>query len=258
MRVRMSIAAATLAAVVAFGWNWGPATTQEKAAAATVVAIPRGKSSLAGDLHVPAAPNGFAVVLAPGQGYHRALPLMERSARALAQAGFTAVRFDWKYFTEKEQASADGQPELTDVAAAVAFARAQPGVKRVLLAGKSLGSLVAAKWAADHASELAGVAFLTLPVNEPDSPETPHSHPFGRAALSVPFEALIVCGDADPLADRRALYRLAAEAKKAPRIVIVPGDHGFGVPSKNEAEKLENVDAAVQALALWARREAAR
>jgi hypothetical protein len=47
----------------------------------------------AGDAKVP------AVVLAPGQGYHMALPAMEATARALTEQGVAVFRFNWAYFT---------------------------------------------------------------------------------------------------------------------------------------------------------------
>src|SRR5687767_10713862 len=58
-------------------------------------------------LHRPEKPNGTAIVLAPGQGYHRGLPLMQRGAEALAGAGFLVLRFDWAYFTAKAQPAED-------------------------------------------------------------------------------------------------------------------------------------------------------
>jgi predicted alpha/beta-hydrolase family hydrolase len=217
------------------------------------VPIPTARGvALQGTLHLPAAPNDVAVVLGSGQGYSREKLLLRRSAEALAEAGFTAVRFDWAYWTAKGEPSEGLAAEVADYDAAAAFARKQPGVKRLLVAGKSLGSLVAERWATAHAADVAGVALLTLPVNEPDKPDVPMDDE--NAVAKLPFEALIVCGDRDPLADRRALYRLAASLPKAPQVVVVPGDHGFQGPSKDPAETAENVELAVRALVLWARR----
>jgi predicted alpha/beta-hydrolase family hydrolase len=217
------------------------------------VATSRGVA-LEGTLHRPAKANGTAVVLAPGQGYHRGMPLMVRSAEGLASAGFTALRFDWAYWTAKGKASADLATEAEDLDAAVAHARGLDGVKRVILAGKSLGSLVALRRAAasKDASAYAGVALLTFPVHDPGSPARRRAGVDDLLALATP--SLIVTGDRDPLCWLTSLYTLVSEAKHAPSIVVVPGDHGLAGPTPVEAETAENVDLAVRALVLWARR----
>lgn len=247
----LHVVAAALALAGAAVLASRPAASREAPVSDVAVLTARGVD-LKATLHRPAAANGTAVVLAPGQGYHRELALMKRSAEALADAGFVALRFDWAYFTAKGEVSADFAAEIADLDAAVAFARKVEGVERVLVAGKSLGSLVAAKWTGAHAESVAGLALLTLPVNDPQDPEKPFDA--DDTVAKLPLEPLIVCGDRDALADRRALYRLAARMTKTPQVVVVPGDHGFGVPSKDEAEKLENVDLAVRALVVWAKR----
>src|SRR5688572_14848995 len=78
----------------------GPAAKVEE----VKVATPRGVT-LEATLHRPGKGNGAAVVIAPGQGYHRGLPLTTRTAEGLAEAGFVALRFDWGYFTAKGKPS---------------------------------------------------------------------------------------------------------------------------------------------------------
>ncbi|MBI5368182.1 MAG: hypothetical protein HZA54_14190 [Planctomycetes bacterium] len=212
---------------------------------------PRG-TPLEAVLHRPARANGVAVVLAPGQGYHKDRPLVKRSAEALAAAGFVAVRFDWAYFTANGQPSDDLAAERSDAEAALAWTRTLPGVTKLVLAGKSLGSLVALARAAAKADDLAGLALLTFPLHAPDQPAPVRPGTEALAGLTLP--TLVVCGDRDPLCQVGALYALAAKCRPTVRVVIVPGDHGLTRGKEDDSETEENVGLAAHALVVWARR----
>jgi predicted alpha/beta-hydrolase family hydrolase len=231
-----------------------PGHGEEPKASGDVVTIatPRG-AKLEANLHRPEKPNGAAVVLAPGQGYHRARPLFVRSAEALAEAGIVALRFDWAYTPSKGQPSADYSAEREDLEAALAHVRGLPGVERVVLAGKSLGSLVAFQRALERAEDLAGLALLTFPIHEPGGRPRPGVERFGEQAVPT----LVVQGDRDPLGMLPALYDLATNSRNPPRVVVVPGDHGYE-EKPDEARGVENLDVAVRSLVLWAKRFAAR
>lgn len=229
------------------------AALPEEASDVEQVMIPTARgANLFATLHRPRRPNGSALLLAPGQGYDRTKPLLARSAERFAAAGFVALRFDWAYTPEKGRPSPDLSVETADLDAAARFLAHAAGCDRILVAGKSLGSLVAARWAVENPSAIAGLALLTLPVNDPQDPSKPFDSQ--ETLLRVPVEPLILCGDSDPLADRKALYRLAARMEATPRVVVLPGDHGFAGPSKDAAETAENVDAVAGVLLLWARR----
>jgi predicted alpha/beta-hydrolase family hydrolase len=229
------------------------AALPEEAADVEEVVIPTARGAkLFATLHRPRRPNGSALLLAPGQGYDRTKPLLARSAERLAAAGFVALRFDWADTPEKGRPSPDLSAETADLDAAARFLARAAGCERILLGGKSLGSLVAARWAVENPAAVAGLALLTLPVNDPQDPSRPFDS--RETLLRLPLEPLIVCGDSDPLADRNALYRLAARMEAPPRVVVLPGDHGFAGPSKDAAETAENVDAVAGVLLLWARR----
>ncbi len=239
---------AALAAVTALGKDEaGPADAD--------IATPRGVA-LKATVNRPANPNGAAVVLAPGQGYHRELPLLKRGAEALADSGFTAVRFDWAYFTAKGEPSEELANEVADLDAAVAFARKQPGVTKVLVAGKSLGSVAVIRWGAKHKDDTAGFALLTPPMSDPDDPTSIDPRVTGFEKLGD--SALLVVGDNDPLCDLQILYRAMQMTGSRQRVVIVPGDHGFVEGAKDSPETLENVDLVVRNLVVWAKRRIAK
>ena len=87
-----------------------------------------------------------AGIMAPGQGYHQALPAMSETAKALAQRGVAVYRFNWSYYTHepKGQPSDDLSAELQDFQRVLQAARADARVDaaHIGVVGKSLGSLV--------------------------------------------------------------------------------------------------------------------
>jgi predicted alpha/beta-hydrolase family hydrolase len=214
------------------------------------IATPRGVQ-LKGTLDAPARPNGGAVVLAAGKGYHGGLPLLKACAERLASEGFFVVRFEWAYFTAKKEPAPDLSTEIEDLEAAIGYAKKLAGVKKVIVAGKSLGSIAALLRAEAKADDLAGVALLTFPIHPPGEPARIQPAAEKLAALKLPV--LVLCGDQDPGCAPGALYGLAASCPVQPSVVIVPGDHGFK-EGDDTAREQENVALAAHALAVWAKR----
>lgn len=182
----------------------------------------------------PAGEGKFpAMVLAPGQGYHMALPAMEATARALVDQGIAVFRFNWGYFTTepKGQPSEDLSQELQDLQAVLDAARKHPKVaaQNVSVGGKSLGSLVA--WRALAADALLRSALLLTPVcsRVPKGENLPRS----QVKENYPgFElegrpTLWISGDKDPLCAPSVLYGFAGGRADVARVAIVGGDHSF-------------------------------
>lgn len=214
------------------------------------IPTPRGVK-LKATVDSPAKPNGGAVVLAAGRGYHGGLPLLAACAERLCAEGFFVVRFEWAYFTAKKEPAPDLSTEIEDLEAAIAHAKGLKGVTKVIVAGKSLGSIAALLRAAKKADDLAGVALLTLPVHAPGKPAETLPEAERVATLKVPV--LIICGDKDETSAPSAIYSLAASCDTAPTVVIVPGDHGMKEGGDAAREK-ENVELSAHALAIWAKR----
>jgi predicted alpha/beta-hydrolase family hydrolase len=250
MRASRWIAVALLAGAAA-GTALAPVAAQDTPAKDHVpVATPRG-AALVGNLHLPKTPNGVGVVIAPGQGYHRDKPLVRDGAEAFAAAGFTALRFDWAYFTAKGSPSAGLATEADDLDGAIAHVRALPGVERIVLVGKSLGSLVALK-RAKAVPGLAGLVLWTFPiVDEPMGALRPGT----EAVLDAPCPTLVVVGDRDPICPLVPLYTLLARARdRIPAAIVLPGAHSFDLAKDDEARTLEHQRIAIDATVLWARR----
>ncbi|MCK6461815.1 MAG: hypothetical protein L6Q95_18195 [Planctomycetes bacterium] len=214
------------------------------------IPTPRGVK-LKGTVDMPAKPNGGAVVIAAGKGYHGGLPLLRTCAERLCSEGFVAVRFEWAYFTAKKEPAPDLSTEIEDLEAAIAYAKGLEGVKKVIVAGKSLGSVAALLRAAAKPDDLAGVALLTFPVHAPGEPGKVFPEAERVAKLKLPI--LILCGDRDDLCAPAAIYGLAASCETPPAVAIVPGDHSLK-EGEDDAKREENVALAAHALAVWAKR----
>jgi len=181
----------------------------------------------AGDAKVP------AVVLAPGQGYHMALPAMEATARALTEQGVAVFRFNWAYFTAepKGQPSPGLAKELQDLQAVLATAKSHPRVlpQGLAVGGKSLGSVVA--WRALAADKSLRGALMLTPVcsrvpkgDSAPKPEAKENYP-GLELEQRP--TLWISGDRDPLCAPSVLYGFAMANAQAARVAIVGGDHSY-------------------------------
>jgi predicted alpha/beta-hydrolase family hydrolase len=161
------------------------------------IPTPRG-ATLHALLDLPQRPNGTAVVLAPGQAYPKELPILRRPAEVLAEWGVMALRFDWAYFTAGKSPSDGLRDEIEDLRSAVEYVRKAPGVKKVVVAGKSLGGHAALRLALLDPS-LAGAALLTFSMHDPGEPDKPRPGVDLVTRCWIPL--LVVNGDADPLAD---------------------------------------------------------
>lgn len=199
-----------------------------------------------------------AIVLAPGQGYHMALPAMEATAKALVGQGIAVFRFNWAYFTAQPRGepSDDLSRELRDLQAVLAVARQHPKVAatRLAVGGKSLGSIVA--WRAFTTEAQLRSALLLTPVCSrvpkgetlPRS-EAPENYP---GLVAERRSSLWIAGDKDPLCAPTVLYGFAATGPGTARVAIVGGDHGYedrALPAAAaEAARTRNLSA-VSALA---------
>ena len=249
-------ACVVLACVAAWGLDSARAEDEKASEASTkAVSIPTKRGvALEGVLHLPAKPTGTIVVIGSGRGYHKDLPFLKRTAEELQKVGVAALRFDWAYFTAKKQHAPDLSTELEDLEGALDFAKGVDGVKHVVLAGKSLGSVAAMMRVSTKHDDIAALMLLTWPIHGPKKPGEVSPMTQGlQKGWDKPW--LIACGDADPYSELTPLYALAGACTRAPRLVIAPGDHGFNGPNGHEDKPttLANVNLAAHGIARWAR-----
>ncbi|HLB22955.1 MAG TPA: alpha/beta fold hydrolase [Dehalococcoidia bacterium] len=131
---------------------------------------------------------------------------------ALAEAGVTTLRFNFRGTGASEGSYDDGRGEACDARAAIVALRALTSDAPVLLAGYSFGAMVAAAVATD--SELAGLALISPPLSMAGLPALPEKLP-----------VLVMAGDRDAISPAREVLALASDQVRA---VAVPGaDHGW-------------------------------
>lgn len=188
-----------------------------------------------------------AILIAPGQGYHARLPLFDRIVELATANGIGVVRFNWSYFTADPK---NGKPseklvrEIEEMEVARAWLRNSKKIdpKRIAIAGKSLGSIVA--WQVFERDAEAGALLLLTPVCIDTSKESPRDATLENYAglQSVKRPLLLLAGDSDPLCPTEFLYATAARLKTSPRVVVVGGDHGFGDKAAKEFEKTRSAN----------------
>jgi alpha-beta hydrolase superfamily lysophospholipase len=242
----------------------GETTRQEFEVATTRGAKVRVVAHYPDGAHAGALP---AVVIAPGQGYHMGLPLITGLAEEAARAGVIAYRFDWAYRAVEGGRPSEGLvDEVEDMSTVVSLALSEERVDpaRVMLAGKSLGTLVAYRLFREF-SKLTSLFLLTPVVSlGPSDPEAgPEAAP--REVIGENYPDLVstqrpvvmIAGEQDHLCALPVLYRALGRTKGNVKAVILGGDHSMNVgdwrdpafASRNEA----NVKAAVNATVHWMR-----
>ncbi|QDQ27890.1 hypothetical protein FNU76_16905 [Chitinimonas arctica] len=219
---------------------------EKPAGAAGTISLdtPRGaKLELIADL--PEGKGPFpALILAPGTLYHMRQPLLARLAEDLRGRGVAVLRFDWAYFSRDKKSGLPGEgnaDELEDMRTVLNFARQDKRLdgKRMMLGGKSLGSLVG--WRVFRSAPELQAALLLTPVcsreNQQGVPvaEMDANYP-GLAEEKRPLA--LVSGERDPLCHNPILYSALSRAVRPVRVSIIGGDHGFRLGDGKDAATL--------------------
>jgi uncharacterized protein len=152
-------------------------------------------------------------------------PLMHRVARGLADAGFAVLRFNFRGVGESTGTWGGGTPEISDVDAAVAYARTRRPDLRLALAGWSFGALTSLRWQGrtGDGSPYGGIA---LPVGM-----------FARPHSLAPARRTLIIGDRDQFASVEATRAYATEIG-ATVDVLTGSDHFFVFRQEQVAEIL--------------------
>lgn len=226
---------------------------------------PRGES-VPLNLHFPEGVSKAPVILmAPGGGYHKDLPIFTEVAKKAAQSGIAAIRFNWAYCkfdsTVKKCTGAwsdDLGAESEDLRVVIEYAKSNPRLdsSKIFVAGKSLGTLVSYPIFKQDAS-LKALFLLTPLCTETDDdgrnpkPVGERNYP-GFAELTRPV--LFLLGNADPACSVPMLYDFARATNGNTSIVVVGGNHSlnFGRDEEGFAERnAANVSAAAGMIVHW-------
>lgn len=183
---------------------------------------------LEGTLRVPDGEPRASVVIAhplPTHGGEMRNPLIAGIARACAQRGWYALRFNFRGVGASEGNWTGGVEESDDIGAAVAHARAlAPGLPLGLV-GYSFGALMALRWSSrgDRADALVlvGLPLRSVTGRDNDLP-------------SVPDGKLIVAAEHDQFGSAAELRERFPHA----RIAEVRGTDHFFVGHRDELQRL--------------------
>ena len=160
----------------------------------------------------PAAPRYFAVVCHPHPLHGGTLQnkVVYMLARTLLQQGVAAIRFNFRGVGASTGRFDEGQGEVADALAVIAYGRARWPDAGLVLAGFSFGGMVAAQATATARPQwlvtvAPAVRLLTRPLPQPACPW------------------LLIQGDADEVVDPREVSAWAASFAPPPTVRLLPG-----------------------------------
>lgn len=196
---------------------------------------PAGRLEAALRVAVPARAGAVIAHPHPLHGGSLNHPVVFHADRALARAGCTTLRFNFRGAGSSEGVHDEGRGELEDVAAAVSWLRAiTPGLP-LLVVGYSFGAWCGLREAVDD-PRVAALIAIGLPVRTYDLTAV------GR--LGRPLA--VVQGGEDALGPPDEVRRLLERARPEARLYIVEGaDHLF---TRRAAEAAARVVEAAQAI----------
>ena len=180
-------------------------------------------------LRSPGADDGAGTVLiAHGAGAGMEHPFLEGFAAAIAEAGFTAVRFNFPYVEQGRRMPGSPAHAIATWRAAVADARRDGGPVHAV--GKSYGGRMASMAAAEDAGlDVDRLIYLGYPLHAPGKPEKP------RAAHlpDIVQPQLFVEGTNDPFIQPLEQFReVIAGCRDAAVHWIDGGGHSFEVKGR--------------------------
>ncbi|MBW1708808.1 MAG: alpha/beta fold hydrolase [Deltaproteobacteria bacterium] len=196
-----------------------------------MIFIPSGEINLEAGLG-RGEPNRGAVVAHPHPQYGGSMHdyVVSIALSALADAGWTTLRFNFRGVGQSEGSFDNGVGEAEDLAAAAAYLK-ENGASQPLVAGYSFGAAIAVQaWARLKELEVRPLILIALP------------------AAFMSFDSLepeidiglIVCGGRDYIAPPERVRELGRNLAKPVEPVIIPeADHFFGGCEQELTEALK-------------------
>ncbi len=190
-----------------------------------------GGMTLPGLLDRPAAAAAACYVFAHGAGAGMEHPFMAAMARALAQRGIAALRFQFPYMAQGSRRPDSPKVAQGSVRAAVREAgKKMPGVP-LFAGGKSYGGRMTSQaQAAEPLAGVRGLVFVGFPLHAAGKPGADRANHL--ADVRVPM--LFLQGTRDTLADLRLIRdTTAALGSHATLHIVEGGDHSFHVLARS-------------------------
>ncbi len=183
---------------------------------ATPFADLNGDPGIYGWLHVAARPTGKAIVLTHGAGADCQSKLLVEMSGALAESGFTVLRFDLPFRRERPHgppSPANAARDRDGLRRAVVIMREQ-GNSQVFLGGHSYGGRQATMLVSEEPELADALLLLSYPLHPPRKPNQLRTGHFPK--LTTP--AFFVHGARDP-------FGTTAEMNSA--LELIPGVHAM-------------------------------
>jgi uncharacterized protein len=183
---------------------------------ATPFADLNGDPAIHGWLHVPARPTGKAIVLTHGAGADCQSKLLVEMSSALAESGFTVLRFDLPFRRERPHGPpfpANAARDRDGLRRSVLIMRQRENIQ-VFLGGHSYGGRQATILASEEPELADGLLLLSYPLHPPRKPNQLRTGHFPR--LTTP--AFFVHGTRD-------LFGTTDEMNSA--LALIPGAHAM-------------------------------
>ena len=140
-----------------------------------------------GYLHVPARPTGKAVVLTHGAGADCQSKLLVEMSNALAESGFTVLRFDLPFRRERPHGPPSPSSAARDrdgLRRAVSIMREQKNTQ-VFLGGHSYGGRQGTMLASEEPELADGLLLLSYPLHPPRKPNQLRTGHFPKLASNI-------------------------------------------------------------------------
>lgn len=187
------------------------------------------------------------LIICPGSGYHKDLPLIRDLAKHGVQNNISVLRFNWPYFTEKRKPSDKYQEELESIDAMIRLAKNDPRIDstRIYLAGKSLGSVLAYraminKNISSDSTDIFRNDVKALILLTPIFPSVETAEQYHPNLKKLDKDCLIVVGKNDhDNCDIKALSTIIDSFENKIDVIISGGDHSFNLEEYQEGVNSE-------------------
>jgi predicted alpha/beta-hydrolase family hydrolase len=172
-----------------------------------------------------------ALVVAHGAGAGMHHPFMAGFCDALAEAGVSAMRFNFPYIEAGRKSPGSPKDAIAAFRAAVEAATTRTGGRPVFVGGKSYGGRISSMAAAEG-MPATGLVFLGYPLHPPGKPEMVRdAHLYG---LQLPM--LFLQGTKDPFATQDVLKPVLKKlGKRATYVAFEGAGHSFERSRKDSA-----------------------
>jgi uncharacterized protein len=203
-----------------------------------------------------AAPRSHAgpiLILAHGAGANQTSGFMVRFATSFAARGIDTVTFNFIY-TQLGRRIPDRNDKLEScyraVIAAVRGGKVcgDPGPRKLVIGGKSMGGRIASQVAAAGHESIAGLVFLGYPLHPPGRPDKLRS----KHLPDIRVPMLFVQGSRDAFGTPDELRAAMDGLKVAGDLCVVDGgDHSFKVPRRSAMSQDQVYDFVLDEIAGW-------